>query len=189
MKLSIFFIAALLGEAACAYKLGDKATGETDPDVIENCSRWANDIASGDTCKKLESDFDIDYLQLHEWNPSLVMDPCNPIEGWSYCVGSPSKTNSLAGLVGTEAPTLKNPNYTGSSSSASASASATAVSSANSSTNTSSTATANSTSNAASNISESPSAQKTGNAISFGVANVPAVMVSVALSVLTLQLN
>lgn len=67
MKLSTLFIAALLGETSYAYKLGDKATGETDPDVTENCSRWANEIASGDTCKKLESDFDIDYLQLHEW--------------------------------------------------------------------------------------------------------------------------
>jgi hypothetical protein len=71
MKLSTFFIAALLGEAICAYKLGDKATGVTDPDVTENCSGWANDIASGDTCKKLESDFDIDYLQLHEWVSTL----------------------------------------------------------------------------------------------------------------------
>lgn len=71
MKLSTFFIVALLGEAICAYKLGDKATGESDPDVTENCSRWANDIASGDTCKKLESDFDIDYLQLDEWVSTL----------------------------------------------------------------------------------------------------------------------
>lgn len=67
MKLSTFFFAALLGETAYAYQLGDKATGTTDPDVTESCSQWANEISSGDTCKKLESDFNIDYLQLHEW--------------------------------------------------------------------------------------------------------------------------
>jgi hypothetical protein len=70
MKLSTLFIVAL-GEAAIAYQLGDKATGMTDPNATRNCSLWANKIASGDTCEKLESDFDIDYLQLHEWVSSL----------------------------------------------------------------------------------------------------------------------
>lgn len=66
MRLSTLFIVAL-GEAAIAYQLGDKATGMTDPLVTKNCSLWANKIASGDTCGKLEDDFDLDYLQLHEW--------------------------------------------------------------------------------------------------------------------------
>ncbi|KAJ5132394.1 hypothetical protein N7448_006552 [Penicillium atrosanguineum] len=171
MKLSTLFFAALLGETARAYNLGDKATGTTDPDVTENCSQWANSIASGDTCKKLEADFNIDYLQLHEWA--------------SY-QSTPDKTNSLAKLVGTEAPTLKNPNYTDSSSSSSATTT-TATSSSSSSTN--STVTASLNSIATSTATESSSAQQTGNAASSGLTAIPIVMLFVAFSALALQLN
>ncbi|KAJ5137393.1 hypothetical protein N7526_003626 [Penicillium atrosanguineum] len=153
MKLSTLFFAALLGETARAYNLGDKATGTTDPD-----------------------------------NPSLVVDPCNPIEGWSYCVASPDKTNSLAKLVGTEAPTLKNPNYTDSSSSSSATTT-TATSSSSSSSSTNSTVTASLNSIATSTATESSSAQQTGNAASSGLTAIPIVMLFVAFSALALQLN
>ncbi|KAJ5081719.1 hypothetical protein NUU61_009983 [Penicillium alfredii] len=118
MKLSTLFLAALLGEAVCAWKTGDKATGETDPNVTRRCWLWANDIASGDSCKALEKHFNIDFLQLHEWNPSLVKDPCNPIEGWSYCVKSPLATNIRAKLTGTDAPVLQDPQSADSSSAA-----------------------------------------------------------------------
>ncbi|KAJ5084905.1 hypothetical protein NUU61_009484 [Penicillium alfredii] len=168
MKFSTLFFAAFLGEAVSAWKTGHKATGETDPNVTQNCSFWANDIASGDTCKALEKYFDLDFKQLHEWNPALVKDPCKPIEGWSYCVDSPVATNSLARLTGTDAPVLKNPPSTDSSSAASAAA----------------TSTATETSDATSSATDSASAQKTGGAASFGSANIPGVVFSLAFSIL-----
>ncbi|KAJ5307885.1 hypothetical protein N7476_008541 [Penicillium atrosanguineum] len=177
MKLSTLFFAALLGETARAYNLGDKATGTTDPDVTENCSQWANSIASGDTCKKLEADFNIDYLQLHEWASYQ-----------STLAFLKNKTNSLAKLVGTEAPTLKNPNYTDSSSSSSATTT-TATSSSSSSSSTNSTVTASLNSIATSTATESSSAQQTGNAASSGLTAIPIVMLFVAFSALALQLN
>ncbi|KAJ6131635.1 hypothetical protein N7523_001341 [Penicillium sp. IBT 18751x] len=162
MKLSILCFAALLGETACAYKLGDKATGTTDPDVTENCSQWANSISSSDTCEKLEADFNIDYLQLHEW---------------------------ATRLVGTEAPTLKNPNYTGSTSAPATTTTATSSPISTSSTGTESTATASLNVNASSTATESSSSQQTKNVASSGLTNIPALMLSVAFSALALQLN
>jgi hypothetical protein len=67
MKLNTAILAALLAQAANAWKVGDKSTGMTDPGVTSKCIRWANDIGSHDSCKALQSKFDIDYLQLHEW--------------------------------------------------------------------------------------------------------------------------
>ncbi|KAF4762443.1 hypothetical protein HAV15_006492 [Penicillium sp. str.  len=85
-----------LASAAYGWKVGDSSTGSTDPDVTTKCTQWANDISSKDSCKALQKEFDIDFQQLHEWNPSLLKDPCVPIEGWSYCVGSSSKSNDQA---------------------------------------------------------------------------------------------
>jgi hypothetical protein len=67
MKLTAAILTALLAPATNAWKVGDDSTGMTDPGVTSKCIRWANDIASDDSCKALQSQFDIDYLQLHEW--------------------------------------------------------------------------------------------------------------------------
>jgi hypothetical protein len=41
-------LAALLAQAANAWKVGDKSTGMTDPGVTSKCIRWANDIGFSD---------------------------------------------------------------------------------------------------------------------------------------------
>lgn len=71
MKLNTAMLAALL---AHAWTVGDKSTGTTDPGVTSKCTRWANNMASDDSCKALESKFDVDFLQLHERvsHPSLT---------------------------------------------------------------------------------------------------------------------
>ncbi|CAI7571814.1 unnamed protein product [Penicillium glandicola] len=155
MKLTTAVLAALLAPATGAWKVGNDATGMTDPDVTTKCTRWANDITSDDSCKALQSEFDIDYLQLHEWNPSLLKDHCVLIEDWSYCVGSSSTTNTQAANIGTNAPTL----HSTSTKSTTASAKATATT-ASSSSDSSSTATST-----ASTTTGSTSATQIGSAV------------------------
>jgi hypothetical protein len=183
MKLSTVVSASVLATTASAWKVGDKATGPTDPNVTPKCTRWANDIAAGDGCKALERSFNLDFLQLHEWvslflshpkaeltrfpqNPSLVIDPCNPIEGWSYCVGSSSPTNSLARNVGTKAPILEDPASTKSTTAAPTAGS----SHLSSSSTTTSTTTLDATSISASTTGPTP-AQQTGSAASVAPAS------------------
>ncbi|KAJ5878944.1 hypothetical protein N7455_002409 [Penicillium solitum] len=143
-----------LASAAYGWKVGDSSTGSTDPDVTTKCTQWANDISSKDSCKALQKEFDIDFQQLHEWNPSLLKDPCVPIEGWSYCVGSSSKSNDQASGMGTAAPSLHLSTSTGSTAT-----STEAISLPSQSTESAGTATGNSAT--ASSASSSPSATGT----------------------------
>ncbi|EAW14094.1 putative LysM domain protein [Aspergillus clavatus NRRL 1] len=69
---------------------GDSPTGTTDPNVVKDCSYWANSITSSDTCVNLENYFGITTAQLTFWNPSLSSTNCVLTVGWSYCVESPS---------------------------------------------------------------------------------------------------
>lgn len=54
MKLNTVMLAALL---AHAWTVGDKSTGTTDPGVTSKCTRWANNMASDNSYKALESKF------------------------------------------------------------------------------------------------------------------------------------
>ncbi|KAL4938537.1 hypothetical protein BDV06DRAFT_225904 [Aspergillus oleicola] len=174
MKCSVISLAVVLVQGAAGYETDTQASGETDPNVTRNCSTWANSITSGDTCQKLQEDFGIDFLQLHEWNPSLVVDPCSPIHGWSYCVDSPSKSNDLASKVGTAAPTLSIQSSTSASmepstTPTSASAQSTATTTADSS---SSDTTDMTTSDPASTVTNPSSPEGTGGAAGTGYGDI-----------------
>ncbi|KAL4966219.1 LysM peptidoglycan-binding domain-containing protein [Aspergillus stella-maris] len=95
MRLNELFTQALLvGVGATSaierrWTNGDNATGSTDPNVTNDCTYWANDIADGDTCPSIAAYYDITESELIAWNPELQPDFCVLITGWSYCVAGP----------------------------------------------------------------------------------------------------
>ncbi|PYI03565.1 hypothetical protein BO78DRAFT_421474 [Aspergillus sclerotiicarbonarius CBS 121057] len=90
MKASALFLSLLAFGPAIAnagfhkrWANGDNGTNPA-PDTTSDCSYWANNITSDDTCSELESYFDITFTQLKAW------DYCSLVEGFSYCVEGPA---------------------------------------------------------------------------------------------------
>jgi hypothetical protein len=80
MFYSGIFVTFLLFGAASASRTqkrwtnGDAATGTTDPNVTDDCTYWANNIETGDTCESLESYFGITQAQLIAWVSRHIMN-------------------------------------------------------------------------------------------------------------------
>ncbi|KAJ6025073.1 hypothetical protein N7540_005870 [Penicillium herquei] len=95
MFYSGIFVTSLLFGSASASRIqkrwtnGDAATGTTDPNVTNDCTYWANNIETGDTCESLEAYFGMTQAQLIAWNPDLSADDCILSTDQSYCVSGP----------------------------------------------------------------------------------------------------
>jgi hypothetical protein len=68
----IFVTSLLLGVASASgiqkrWTNGDAATGTTDSKVTEDCTYWANNIETSDTCESVETYFGITQAQLIAW--------------------------------------------------------------------------------------------------------------------------
>ncbi|KAJ6153352.1 hypothetical protein N7497_007671 [Penicillium chrysogenum] len=111
LKSNLLIHSLVLGAAAAAsqgdWTNGPKATGTNDPNAAVGCDYWANDVQSSDTCDALVDFFGITQKQLVSWNPSLKLDYCVLVPGWSYCVSGPAAaTSSTSGAANTPAGTL-----------------------------------------------------------------------------------
>ncbi|KAH6720371.1 hypothetical protein BKA61DRAFT_708661 [Leptodontidium sp. MPI-SDFR-AT-0119] len=70
-----------LGEAYCVQ--GPSATSTTTPTTTNPGPTGP----SGDSCAKVESEYDITFAQLYQWNPAIGSDCQFLVIGDSYCVG------------------------------------------------------------------------------------------------------
>jgi hypothetical protein len=83
--------ALLLGYAYCVEgpPTTTTTTGPTDPTqtgIASNCNVWYN-VVSGDSCAKIETQFDITFAQFYAWNPAVGSNCGLLFVGYSYCVG------------------------------------------------------------------------------------------------------
>lgn len=72
--------------------------------AISTCTRFY-DIKQGDSCTSIESQFDITFGQLYNYNPAIGNDCTNLWLGYSYCVAAPA-LNSAEPAAPTRTGTL-----------------------------------------------------------------------------------
>lgn len=61
-------------------------TAPTQSGIISDCDEYYN-VASGDSCSKIETQFNDTFAELYQWNPSIG-DMCeNLLAGYAVCVG------------------------------------------------------------------------------------------------------
>ncbi|XDG02515.1 hypothetical protein ABKA04_002130 [Annulohypoxylon sp. FPYF3050] len=65
---------------------GSGPAAPTQSGEAANCNKYYT-VQSGDSCDKIESQFDITFQQLYQWNPAIEADCTNLWLGYAICVG------------------------------------------------------------------------------------------------------
>lgn len=91
LKRLVYATLALLGVGAAKaqqehWTNGASATGTTDPNVANDCTYWANNIASDATCEGIETYFGISHAELTTWVRILLYSACYP---FAWLTGRP----------------------------------------------------------------------------------------------------
>lgn len=60
-------------------------TSPTQSGIASNCNEYYT-VASGDSCTKIETQFNITFAQLYQWNPAIDSQCANLWVGYAICV-------------------------------------------------------------------------------------------------------
>ncbi|KAJ2979136.1 hypothetical protein NQ176_g3432 [Zarea fungicola] len=80
------------------------APAPTPSGTVSTCYKW-HVIVSGDTCSTMQQTLGVTIQQLILWNPSLLADCSNLLQGEAYCISGPMALTTTGGGVSTRPAT------------------------------------------------------------------------------------